>query len=153
MKLRKWRRNRRGVEAAISAILMLVITVFAFTIVVASTLGYVNWQRTGPLMKLQERLSIEEVWFNSNSSGKYVSVYIRNTGINEIKLLSVQVLLGGGVVASYYPVLPSGESAPITVPIGLGTWMNVTYSWSAMQTYGIKVMTEKGNEMTIDASA
>ena len=147
MKLRFKKINDRGVEPIISALLMLVITVFAFSIIYMVTNTWISSQREGPLLRLQERLIIEDVWFMTNTTGKYVCVYIRNIGKIEVSLYS---LLIAGVT---YPYAPKR----LTLPIGFGGWMNATVTgtniWTIGQTYEIKVLTDRGGEMSTYATA
>lgn len=149
MKLRFKKINGRGVEPIIAALLMLVITVFAFSLTYMATNTWISAQRSGPMMRLQERLVFEDVWFMTNATvmtnatGKYVCVYIRNIGKVEVTLYNL--LIGGAT----YPYAPQR----LTLPIGFGGWMNATFPWTVGTTYEVKVMTDRGGEMSTYATA
>lgn len=133
----------RGVTPVVSALLMIVVTVAAFALLYGATDSWIRAQRTGPLLRLKERVVIENVWFLTNATGKYVCVYSRNVGEVEVTIYSFQV--GGGV--------PSPMSGDITLSVGRGGWMNASYSWSVGTTYEVRVLTDRGGEFITHAMA
>lgn len=143
MTSRMTNKGNRGVEPIIASLLMLVITVAAFSIVYGVTNSWISTQRSGTLTQIQERLTIEDFWFKT---GGYICVYIRNTGTVEATINQMQV---NGTTYSYTPssltLTPSGSSS--------GGWMNATIAWTAGRTYEIKITTDNGSAITTNAKS
>lgn len=136
-------KGNRGVSEIIAALLMIVITIAAFSLVIMTTNTWITAQRFGPILAMQERLTIETVWFNTNATGKYICIYSRNVGKVELSIYSLRV----------NNVYPSGKApTQLILPIGLAGWMNATYNWSVDETYKVELFTDRGSVMVTYAS-
>lgn len=137
-------KRSRAVSPIISALLMIVITVSGFSLTFMMANTWISVQRLGPLLALQERLAMEDVWFMTNTTGKYICVYSRNVGKVELEIYSMMV----------NNVVPSGIApAKLRLPLGFGGWMNASYDWVVGTTYKIDVLTDRGAVMTTYAAA
>ncbi len=133
--------RREAVSPIVSTLLLIVITVSAFSLVYYAADSWIRSQRRGPLLRLKERIVIEDVWFTSNSTGKYVCVYIRNIGKVSIGLFSSSLRVNDAV--------PSGVSfSSATLDIGKGGWVNASFAWTGGTTYKITIVTDRGGEFT-----
>lgn len=144
MKLR-FKTGDRGLEPIISALLMVVITVSAFSIAYMGTTAWIKNQKEGPLMRMQERLTVEDVWFKVDGTGKkYVCVYLRNVG--KIEVILYDIMIDGIHITERTP-------AKLTLPLELGGWMTAVFPWTAGQTYEVKLLTDRGGEVITYAAA
>jgi len=137
-------KDERGVSPIVSALLMIVITVAAFSITYAATNSWTSAQRSGQLLALQERLVVEDVWFKHNSSNSAICVYARNVGKVELEIYSLKV---NEVVST--------ETTPtkLRLSVGFGGWMNTTYNWMTGTTYKIEILTDRGSVIATYATA
>jgi len=137
-------KKSRGVEPIISALLLLVLTIFAFSITYMATTTWVSSQRVGPLLSLQERLVIEDVWFKTNATGKFICVYTRNVGKVDVEIYSMRVDRS---------VPPGIAPKKLFLEIRSGGWMNASFNWVVGTTYMVEVLTDRGSVMTTYAAA
>ncbi|MFQ6076691.1 MAG: archaellin/type IV pilin N-terminal domain-containing protein [Candidatus Bathyarchaeia archaeon] len=138
--------GKRAVSPVIAALIMIVITIAAFSLLYGAMDNWLRAQRAGPLMGLQERLVIEDVWFRTSGGVRTLtSVYVRNIGKVSVEIVSVKI------DDVYYPMTPK----PLTLTSGVGAQMNVTFSkiWSPGTTYEIILLTDRGGEFTTHATA
>ncbi len=131
----RFRRCNRAVEPIISALVLIVITVLAFSLVYGAYSNWINVQRRDSLMEMQERIAIEAVQFNWNSPQKS-SVYLANIGKSQVKIIQVMV---------------NQSSASITPPAdyiipGNSAWINFTYTgdFLADNIYQFTLISERG---------
>jgi len=139
--------GRRGIAPIVATLLLIVITLFSFAIAYTGTNAWINSQRSGPLKALQERFIVEDVWFVTKGASKYVCTYIRNIGTVEVVIS--QLSINGTTQTSTTPSI-------LTLSIsggGSSGWMNATYTWITGKTYAIKVLTNQGSEVTVNANS
>lgn len=137
-------KDSRGVSPIVSTLLMIVITVSAFSIVYATTNSWISAQRSGQLLALQERLAVEDVWFKHDGAESAICVYTRNVGKVELEVYSLRV-----------NEVSQTQTTPtkLGLPIGFGGWMNTSYSWVSGTTYKIEVSTDRGSVIATYATA
>ena len=86
--------------------------------------------------KAQEAVVIENVWFGTGPP-KTITVFVRNVGAREAKLVSLYV---GG--SSYTP----NGTWPYTLPVASKIALQFTYTWTSETSYLIVVATARGNQ-------
>jgi hypothetical protein len=130
-------RKNRGAESIIGALILIVITVFAFGIAYAAYNSWTNAQRNGTLLELQERVSLENIRFSTNTSA---SIFVANLGKVEITINCIEI--NGAVVSSN-----------VTIPKDGSQTINVTYAVGFVpgETYAFKVTSSKGTVATASA--
>ncbi len=141
---RKIRRRRTsGVAPIVASMLLISITVFAFTVVWGVTISYLSNQRFGPLQQMRERIIVEDVYFFENSTGKYLGVYARNSG--KVALVVQDIGVNGSSLAN---------SSPKNLPLGVGQagWINASLAWSPDSAYLITATSQRGSRVTSNAS-
>ncbi len=122
----------RGVAPIVSTLLLIVITIFAFTLVYGAYNSWISFQRDNSLLQMQERVIIEAFRFNSDDSA---SVFVFNVGESQVTINQITV---------------NGSSTVITPPSlsimpGSVSWINMSYySFPLGNVYALKVITERG---------
>lgn len=82
----------RAVSPVLATVLMLALTVLAFSIVWGGVFGWISVQRAGLLHSIRERLLVEDVWFRIEDGSKsLVTLYVRNIGLVEIEVVKVSL--------------------------------------------------------------
>ena len=133
--------NRRAQSQIIETLFILLITVIASTLVYSSLSTSLSSQRQGPLQQVNERITIEDLWFNNSTS---VKIYLRNIGTVDIKINSVTI---------------DSTAATITPPsfilnLDSGGWVNCTRatSWTTGRYYEITLVSERGSRFAISTT-
>jgi hypothetical protein len=110
-----------------------------------STAGIYYQQRSDVL---KESFIIEDVWFDSTASPRYINVTLRNVGSVEVKVIAIYInstIFTTG--ASTFPTVPVGQrSAPIKISI-----TNPQWTFVAGKSYLIVVATARGNQVVLKA--
>ena len=135
------KRSRCGVAAVISTMLLLVIVVAAFSLVYGAYFSWVSAQQSGPLLQMQERISVEDVRFSSNTTA---TLCVFNVGTADVTISSIEINGGSSTITS------SSNSA---VP-GISIWVNVDYpaGFTSGSTYTFKVITARGTNTETSAT-
>lgn len=124
-------KNKKAVSTIVGALLMVATVTVACSVILASSTLMLEQIRSS----YAERFVIEDVWFNIASGNYFVNVSIHNCGKIQFKIDAVYINN-----ANYAPlqtlVLNPGERG----------WINVAYSWTAGNTYLIKVASERGTK-------
>lgn len=126
------KKSSRGTEPIISSLILILIVVFAFSLVYGSYNSWTSAQRNGQLQQMQERAVVETVRFNSDTTA---SLYVFNVGDVEVKITQIQINQGSSeITPSSLSIMP-GES----------NWINATYStFTSGNAYTFKIITERG---------
>jgi len=132
-------KSYRGASPIISAMLLIVIVVAGFSLLYASTQGWIYAQRREELMAMQERLIIEDIWFRTiNNKRNLITIYVRNVGLVDVTIIACTIN------DAFYTISPSKlELIPEE-----GGYLNVTFSWIPNTTYKISLKTSKGSVIT-----
>lgn len=131
--------QKKGVSSIISAMLLIVIVMSAFSLLYAATQNWITAQRRDPLLAMQERFIIEDAWFRTvNTSDEIATIYVRNGGKVDVTVLRCRI------DGAYYPISP----LRIELPPGWGGYFNITINWDVDTTYEITVITERGSSIT-----
>ena len=134
---RKTRRRRTSAVAPIvSSMLLISITVGAFSLVWGTTTTYLSSQRLGALQQMQERIIIENVYFFDNATGSYVGIYFRNSG--KVELIGQDISLNGSILSNTSP-------RELALPPGQAGWINASLAWSSGERYSVNVISERGS--------
>ncbi|MEM0011233.1 MAG: archaellin/type IV pilin N-terminal domain-containing protein [Candidatus Bathyarchaeia archaeon] len=134
--------RRKGVSPVIATLLLIVIAVAAAVLAYIWVTGYMGTlQAQAGAQQVQERIKIEGVKISSD--GTIQTVYVRNIGDTQVKIVAVYLLDSGGSVLGKIDQTTtlSPESA---IAISATTLPTVT----AGKTYIIKVVTARGTEAT-----
>lgn len=127
---RKFVRDKRGITAVISNLLLTVVAVAAMAL--ATTATYVittNLRET-----MGERVIIEDVWFN-NSTGN-IDVYLRNVGQADIQISNVYV----NHTSQYF-------LAPFGLQIEQHQWLSISDAWVSGSNYYVDIVTTRGTHV------
>ncbi|MEM4311816.1 MAG: hypothetical protein QXX95_05450 [Nitrososphaerales archaeon] len=129
------RKNSKAQQEAIGAMLLIVITVAAFAMVWNITQNWVSQQRQTSLLRLKERLVIENVLFEGSGASKKLAVFVLNTG--EIGITIFRLIVNGSIQTQVTPT-------KLTLGPKVGGWINATFPWSGNVVYEITLETERG---------
>jgi hypothetical protein len=129
---------RKAQQEAISAMLLIVITVAAFGIVWQATQSWVTQQREVSFQRMRERALIEHIMFISENGEKKLAVYVFNYG--DVSFIIDRLIVNGSILTTTTP------SELTLAPQGSG-WINATYPWLGGKVYEIKVQTRRGYEV------
>ena len=135
-KTRRRRTSRSGVAPIVASLLLIVITVGAFSLVWGTTTTYLSSQRLGPLQQMRERVVIEEVYFFNNATGSYVGVYFRNSG--KVELIGQDISFNGSILANSSPL-------ELSLQPGQAGWINASLAWSPGERYTVSIISERGS--------
>ena len=123
----------RGVEPIIGALLLIVITVFAFGLVYGVYSSWISNQRGSTMLQMQERISVEDVRFSSSTTA---TLYVSNIGAADVNISSITINDVSSTITS---------SNNYAVP-GISISVTVTYpEFISETTYTFKVITARGS--------
>jgi Flp pilus assembly pilin Flp len=129
-KFGKFVRDKRGITAVLSNLLLTVVAVAVMALATSAT--YVittNLRET-----MGERVVIEDLWFN-NSTGN-IDVYLRNVGQSAIQISNVYV----NHTSQYFPT-------PFTLEIGQHQWLNISDVWVSGSIYYVDLVSTRGTHV------
>lgn len=133
-------RNEKAVAPVVASLILVVITVGAFSILMSVTTQWLSLQRTNEMQTISERLIIEDVWFLPSPNNRIIRLTVTNVGKVGLKIHIITVngsplweKTGGDMVS-----LEAGETATIDILL--------ESKWIANTKYTIKIITERGNE-------
>jgi flagellin-like protein len=113
MKMKSFRRNKKGVSDVIAVLLMIAIAVAASLIAYAWVMGYLG----GTTNKVGKAIQIQSMYY----SGTTLYVYVQNVGTAPVTLSSVYI---NGVLdptASFLPAdLPVNQTSTVTTVLPVG---------------------------------
>ena len=151
---RTGRRHKQAVSNVISNMMMIAITLSLAAILIAwtgSTYGIftggaqVYFTQRGQAM--QERLVVEDAFFNREALPPTLWIFVRNVGAQQISIVAVYI---NGTTPVLIPSQSCATSLPVTVPVG-GV-CRLTFSWPQAWNQGalfyIIVATARGNRAT-----
>ena len=146
---RKWK-NRLGVSTVVGNMLMILITLSLAAILVAwagTSFGAFTggtqvffaqrWQA------LQERFVVEYVYFISPNT---INVFVRNVGVEEIKVVAVYA---NGTSLSAKQSSPCG--IPMTLNVNAVCEFDLTTTWASGTTVYLVVASARGNQASFTA--
>ena len=131
-------RKKRGVSPIVSSMMLIVIIIAAFSLLYAATDQWIRTQRREPMMAMQERFVIEDIWFRTDGGTKIATIYVRNGGE-----VDVTIMYSTANDVSYIISPSEVEIAP-----GAGGELNITIPWVTDTTYEVTVKTERGSTTT-----
>lgn len=141
--LRSIRKARRGISTIVATILTINMAIVMGGIMMAWAMGLIGSYQGGTQVqymligeKAQEAIVIENVWFETGTPKK-ITVFVRNVGAREAKLVSLYV--GGSTYT------PNG-TWPYTLPVASKVTLQITYTWTSGTSYLIVVATARGNQ-------
>lgn len=142
-KIRRFRRSKGAVSTVVATIMLVNTAVAMGAIMFAWSSGMLSAYRSDTEVqysligeKTREAIAVENVWFQ-NGGQKKITVFVRNVGLCEAKLVSIYV--------SGSPYLPNG-TWPYTLVVGSRVSLQVICNWIANSTYQITVGTTRGNQ-------
>ena len=136
-------KSNRGVESIVAALLLIVITVFAFGLVYGVYSSWISNQRGSTMLEMQERISVEDVRFSSNITA---ALYVVNVGRSDVTISNITIN-GNGANST---ITSSNNSA---VP-GISIWVNVNYTavFTTGTTYNFNLLTARGTHAETSAT-
>jgi len=135
--------RQRAVSTIVATILTINMAIVMGGVMIAWAMGLIGSYQGGTQVqymlmgeKMQEAIVIENVWFQTGTPKK-TTVFVRNVGVREAKLVSLY--LGG---TSY-----TNASWPYTLPVGSAIVLQITdFNWAYGSSYLIVVATARGNQ-------
>jgi len=128
--IKKFLRDKRAITPVLSHLLLTVVAVAAMSIATSATLVITtNLRET-----MSERVTVEDVWFNSATGT--VNVYVRNVGKAAIQVAAVYVNRVGRPFNS-----------PFRLELNEHGWLSFAYSWNSGDTYYIDIVTTRGTHV------
>jgi len=141
---RKLGPNKRAVSTVISTVLMTSLAITMGTLVVfwaSQTLGVYQGGASVFFLKrgeaLKENFVIEDIWFFTNATNKYVNITVRNVGSIQITIMAIHIN------ATAF----TGSPLPITLTVGQSRTITLTFNYDATKVYFFVVATERGNQV------
>jgi len=140
-------KGRKAVSTIVATILTINMAIVMGGIMVAWAMGLIGSYQGGyqiqyVLMgeKAQEVITVENVWFETGTPKK-ITVFVRNVGAREAKLVSLYV---GG--SSYTPNGTWPYTLPVSPASASRVMLQITYTWTSNTSYLIVVATARGNQ-------
>jgi len=128
--IKQFLRDKRAITPVLSHLLLTVIAVAAMSIATSATLVITtNLRET-----MSERVTVEDVWFNSATG--IVDVYVHNVGKAAIQ-----------VAAVYINRVGQPFNSPFRLELNEHGWLSITYSWNSGDTYYIDIVTTRGTHI------
>jgi len=128
--IKRFLRDKRAITPVLSHLLLTVVAVAAMSIATSATLVITtNLRET-----MSERVTVEDVWFNSATGT--VNVYVRNVGKAAIQVAAVYVNRVGQLFNS-----------PFRLELNEHSWLHITYSWNSGDAYYIDIVTTRGTHI------
>jgi len=127
---KRFLQDKRAITPVLSHLLLTVVAVAVMAIATSATFVITtNLRET-----MGERVSVEDVWFNSSTGT--VNVYLRNVGKTAIQ-----------VVAVYVNHVGSPFNSPFRLELNQHGWLSVNCTWNPGGTYYIDVVTTRGTHV------
>ena len=127
---KRFLRDKRAITPVLSHLLLTVIAVAVMSIATSATLVITtNLRET-----MSERVTVEDVWFNSATGT--VDVYVRNVGKAAIQVAAVYVNRVGRPFNS-----------PFRLELKKHGWLSVVCSWNSGDAYYIDIVTTRGTHI------
>jgi len=140
---------RRGIEPIIATVILVAVALIIAVAVVGYLMGLF-----GGLTGGNPQIAVTNIALKKSDSNKLtLEMYISNTGAGSDRLLKVEVLAGGSVIASATP--GSGSNVIMTISGNLRTWVStdLTGNFSNVSpgdTVIVKLYFEKSGTQTIN---
>ena len=127
---KRFLQDKRAITPVLSHLLLTVVAVAVMAIATSATFVITtNLRET-----MGERVSVEDVWFNSSTGT--VNVYLRNVGKTAIQ-----------VVAVYVNHVGKPFNSPFRLELNQHGWLSVNCTWTPGDTYYIDVVTTRGTHV------
>lgn len=136
----RFSRGKAAVSPVVSDVIMVFVTVAAFSILYGVSSQWMIIQRINEMQVIRERLIIEDAWFMPSPNNQTIRLVITNVGRIDAKVKYVQV--------NNVELWKSGGGEPVDVERGSSIAINVTLasSWVPDERYEITIITDRGNE-------
>lgn len=86
--MKKSTKAKRGISPIVSSLLMLLVTVIAFSAVLSYANNFMTAQRANTLATIKERLVVEDIWFQSNGT---ITIYVTNVGTAPLEITEIHI--------------------------------------------------------------
>jgi len=127
---KRFLRDKRAITPVLSHLLLTVIAVAVMSIATSATLVITtNLRET-----MSERVTVEDVWFNSATGT--VDVYVHNVGKAAIHVAAVYVNRVG-----------QPFNSPFRLEINEHGWLSFAYTWNSGDVYYIDIVTIRGTHI------
>lgn len=138
--MKGFRKAKRGISPIVSSLLMLLVTVIAFSAVLGYTNNFISAQRGNTLAYIQERPLVEDIWFRLNGT---ISIYVANVGTVPLQVTEVLV---------------NNENADISPsPLKLSRFelgeVRFSFSWLSGSEYSFTIITKGGYHIEVPSTA
>ena len=125
--IKRFLRDKRAITPVLSHLLLTVVAVAAMSIATSATLVITtNLRET-----MSERVTVEDVWFNSATGT--VDVYVCNVGKVAIQVSAV-----------YLNRVGRPFNSPFRLEMKEHGWLSFAYSWNSGDVYYIDIVTTRG---------
>ena len=133
----------KAVSPVVATVLLLALTVLAFSMIWEGVSSWISAQRGGMLQSIRERFVVEDVWFRVEAGDKtLVTVYIRNVGLADIEIDEISL---NGTVMDMWVNGVQVDSVTIKVDAGVSIDLRADgWSWQPGAVYQMIIVTRGG---------
>lgn len=77
----------KAISPVVATVLLLALTVLAFSMIWEGVSSWISVQRSGMLQSIRERFVVEDIWFRLEDGDRtLVTIYVRNVGLTDIEI-------------------------------------------------------------------
>lgn len=136
-------KNKFGETEIISTIILVGVTIVAFTIILSGTSQWINISRYYDVEGVYERLVIEDVWFMPLHGNRVIRLAITNVGKTWIRIVTISIFKKDGnvLIKSFNPGL---NLYVINELVSVDVFLDVP--WTPKTVYRIEIITMRGNK-------
>ncbi|MCD6443620.1 hypothetical protein J7L70_01290 [Candidatus Bathyarchaeota archaeon] len=133
----------KAVSPVVATVLLLALTVLAFSMIWEGVSSWISAQRGGMLQSIRERFVVEDVWFRvENGDRALVTVYIRNVGLTDIEIDDISL---NGTTMDMWVNGVQVDSVTIKVDAGVSIDLRADgWSWQPGAVYQMIIVTRGG---------
>jgi len=138
-----WVDMARAVSPVVATVLLLALTVLAFSMIWEGVSSWISAQRGGMLQSIRERFVVEDVWFRVEAGDRtLVTVYIRNVGLADIEIDEISL---NGTVMDMWVNGVQVDSVEIKVDAGVSIDLRADeWRWKPGAVYQMTIVTRGG---------
>ena len=128
--IKRFMRDKRAITPVLSHLLLTVVAVAVMSIATSATFVITTNLREN----MSERVTVEDVWFNS--AAQSIDVYVHNVGKAGIQVSAVYVNHVG-----------QPFNSPFRLELNEHGWLSIAYSWQSGDVYYIDIVTSRGTHV------
>lgn len=131
---------KRGLSPIVSTLLMLLVTVIAFSAVLGYANNFMTAQRANTLATIEERLVVEDIWFHLNGT---ITIYVTNVGTAPLEITEIHI---NNENVDFSP-------SPLRLSMFEVGEARFSFSWISGSTYSFTIITKGGYNIEVPSAA